>query len=691
MSNIKRYLILAALALMPTTAHAQFVTFQCWNGTQAFPCGDLVSTSLRVKIIEAPTLTISGTVAATQSGTWNVTNVSGTVSLPTGASTSANQTTLIGHVDGLEGLLGGTLTVGTHAVSQSGTWTVQPGNTANTTPWLTSISQGGNTAAVNASSQLSVNCANCSGSGVSHQDNAGFTPGTTNMVPIGGELDDVGTTNVSENSAGVARITAARALHVAQQGTVTTDTEITAPSAQGDNQSNATSLGFLANFNYMFDGTTWDRARGDATDGLLVNLGANNDVTVAGVSTLAEQQTQTTALQLIDNLPNTIGSTTSGQSGALILGAVTTSNPTYTTAQSHPLSLATDGSLRVSGGGGGTQYTEGDTDATVTGTAVMWEDTSDTLRVASAAKPLPVTVASVTATGQVDDAAFTVATSEVTTIGCIEATDTMDAGDAGAVKCGSDRELDIDVMSLPALPAGTNNIGDVDVASFPDNEPFNVAQVAGATAQSGSGTATGALRVELPTNGTGTLATVSTVTTVTNLTNLPNEGQQTAANSISVTPDTDNDAIGAPAAAVPGEAIQVGGTDGTNLTVPYIDPCSREARTNFVVDIVTATTTEIANQVASEFFYICSVNLVIGGANNVTIVEDDTDACASPTAAVIGGVTAAEGWNFAANGGIALPATGFYHMRTNTANRFLCIITSAAVQVSGNITYVSAP
>lgn len=35
----------------------------------------------------------SSTWAATQSGTWNVTNISGTVSLPTGASTSANQST----------------------------------------------------------------------------------------------------------------------------------------------------------------------------------------------------------------------------------------------------------------------------------------------------------------------------------------------------------------------------------------------------------------------------------------------------------------------------------------------------------------------------------------------------------------------------------------------------------------------
>lgn len=41
------------------------------------------------------------------------------------------------------------------------------------------------------------------------------------------------------------------------------------------------------------------------------------------------------------------GSTTSGQKGALTLGAVTTAAPTYTTAQSSPLSLTTSGALRV--------------------------------------------------------------------------------------------------------------------------------------------------------------------------------------------------------------------------------------------------------------------------------------------------------------------------------------------------------
>lgn len=76
---------------------------------------------------------------------------------------------------------------GTFAVqaSQAGTWTVQPGNTANTTPWLTTISQGGNSAAVNGAGQLSITCANCSGSGASAVDESTFVQGTNSVAPQG--------------------------------------------------------------------------------------------------------------------------------------------------------------------------------------------------------------------------------------------------------------------------------------------------------------------------------------------------------------------------------------------------------------------------------------------------------------------------------------------------------------------------
>jgi len=80
--------------------------------------------------------------------------------------------------------------------------------------------------------------------------------------------------------------------------------------------------------------------------------------------------------------------------GELYVKVVDAISITGTVAVSGPL---TDTQLRaspiaVTGGGGGVQYDEGNTDASITGTAILWEDTADTLRSVSAAKPLPVGV-----------------------------------------------------------------------------------------------------------------------------------------------------------------------------------------------------------------------------------------------------------------------------------------------------------
>jgi len=57
------------------------------------------------------------TIGARQSGTWNITNISGTVSLPTGASTSANQATAISSLGSIDGKLPASLGVKTAANS----------------------------------------------------------------------------------------------------------------------------------------------------------------------------------------------------------------------------------------------------------------------------------------------------------------------------------------------------------------------------------------------------------------------------------------------------------------------------------------------------------------------------------------------------------------------------------------------
>jgi len=76
-------------------------------------------------------------------------------------------------------------------------------------------------------------------------------------------------------------------------------------------------------------------------------------------------------------------------------------------------------------------------------------------------------------------------------------------------------------MMAVATPTDTAvNANDIGMVGMTNNREqyVSIRDIAGATAVSGSGNATGALRVELANNGTGTLSTVSTVTTVSTLT-----------------------------------------------------------------------------------------------------------------------------------------------------------------------------
>lgn len=85
--------------------------------------------------------------------------------------------------------------------------------------------------------------------------------------------------------------------------------------------------------------------------------------------------------------------TASTTAGTPIIGAYESSPTTVADNKVGIVGITTNRELKVSvtsGGTAGVQYTEADTDSTITGTAIMWEDTSDTLRSVSAAKPLPI-------------------------------------------------------------------------------------------------------------------------------------------------------------------------------------------------------------------------------------------------------------------------------------------------------------
>jgi hypothetical protein len=128
--------------------------------------------------------------------------------------------------------------------------------------------------------------------------------------------------------------------------------------------------------------------------------------------------------------------------------------------------------------------------------------------------------------------------------------------------------------------------------------------------------------------------------------------------------------------------------------VGTVDPCGRFDKQFFPIDITTATTTEITANLAGSgnYWYICSINIVTTAANNVNLVDDDTDNCGSVTASLMSsGLAAGDGWGFGANGGLTLGGGIGAVMKSPTANSVLCLVTSAATELHGTIVAVAAP
>jgi hypothetical protein len=203
----------------------------------------------------------------------------------------------------------GNLLVNVKAGGGSGGTSSSFGATFPSTGTAIGMSQGGNMVAfTGTSNNLNVQCANCSGSGVSTIDEAAFTAGSSLFVGGGGFFQTTATSN---------------ALTSGQQGMF----QVTANRALFTNLRNASGTEIGTSSNPVQVSVANTGANGTAM--LVTGTGGTFPVT----QSLAQ------------------GSTTSGQNGALVFGAVTTSNPSYTTAQSDPLSLDTAGGLRIVGEG----------------------------------------------------------------------------------------------------------------------------------------------------------------------------------------------------------------------------------------------------------------------------------------------------------------------------------------------------
>lgn len=134
-------------------------------------------------------------------------------------------------------------------------------------------------------------------------------------------------------------------------------------STDGNSYTSAPMAIYVADGSDVTLGTTTDLSSANTLIGLTKAIKANTASVVIGSGTVTANQggawtvtanagnnLNTSALALDTSINGVLvaqGSTTSGEKGPLVQGAVTTGSPTYTTAQTSPLSLTTAGALRV--------------------------------------------------------------------------------------------------------------------------------------------------------------------------------------------------------------------------------------------------------------------------------------------------------------------------------------------------------
>ena len=229
-------------------------------------------------------------------------------------------------------------------------------------------------------------------------------------------------------------------------GSITADTELPAAAALADNTANPTAPSVGA-FGHVWDGATWDRTPGNATDGVTVNLGANNDVTVTGTVT-ANLAAGTNNIGDVDVL-----SVPSDPFGANADAAATAGGTGSIQAKLRLMTTQLDAIQ----------------------TSVQLLDN------AIAGNELQVDIVSGAGSGgtaATDDAAFTPASTSYTPVGGIVTSDSVDAGDGGAFAMLANRQQKVTLYDSSgnevSVGGGTQYTEDAAAAANPVGTVLNL-------------------------------------------------------------------------------------------------------------------------------------------------------------------------------------------------------------------------
>jgi hypothetical protein len=244
-----------------------------------------------------------------------------------------------------------------------------------------------------------------------------------------------------------------------------------------------------------------------------------------------------------------------------------------------------------------------------------------------------------------------------------------------AIKTDSTGAVQVDVESLPSVTIGT----------FPDNEPFNLAQIAGTTtATSNGGVSAGVQRVTIANDSTGILASVGTITTsVTPGTAAGNLGKaedaqhnsgDTGTFALAVREDTPT------ASAANADYIAFKTNQFGHLFTATI--CNDPNLTTSVAISQTALNgnAELVALTSNQTIYICGYNFMTSAAASIRLVYGTGSACATGETGITGAYPMVANQGINAGFGGAIVAKG-------AVSNAVCIETSASANVHGIMTY----
>jgi hypothetical protein len=330
---------------------------------------------------------------------------------------------------------------------------------------------------------------------------------------------------------------------------------------------------------------------------------------------------------------------------------------------------------------GGSQYTEGDVDTTITGTALMWEDSGDTLRAVSAATPLPVNSELPAAAALADGASAAPTTPTVGAVPLLMNATTVDR--QRAVVHGLDSTgtgiaaaaIVAEVDDVATTAVSENQFGPVRMSS---RRALLVEGVSGGTAVPVSGTVTTTPPANASTNVaqfgganvvTGTGASGAGIPRVT----LSTDSSLAANQSMNV-------------AQIAGVSTATGSgknSTGTQRVSPALDSgvCNPVDTSQVAVNVSTSGNNEIVALASGQTIYVCDVTLVANGTVEVQLVYGTGTACATGETDMTGAMP------FILNTGWTHDYQG--RLKTAAANA-LCIELSAGVAVRGVVTYRQA-